>query len=146
MPTKLIRQPASRDVLEQEEWVSVLKLATMWDFEDIRNEAINRVALMTRDPVEKIVLARTYHVEQWLVPALNDLVRRTEPLSLEEAVKLGWDYTLKIGQVREGFRPHVTLNSGRCYACGRYSGCVEQSRTTHDFSSQIRSLFSIQSS
>jgi hypothetical protein len=53
------------------------------------------------DSVIKIKLAIDYHVEEWLLPALNSLVQRAEPMDIDDANRLGVDYTLKIAAIRE---------------------------------------------
>jgi hypothetical protein len=44
------------------EWVGVLKLATMWDFEDARKVAIEKLTITDIDPINRIELIRVYDV------------------------------------------------------------------------------------
>jgi len=102
------------------EWTSVLRLSTMWDFEAIRQAVIRRMSNMSIECVEKAVLALEYKVDNWLVPALNNLARRVEPITLAEMGRLGPELTLKMAAVREGVREGGRVNMkghGRCKNC-----------------------------
>ncbi|KAJ7210475.1 hypothetical protein GGX14DRAFT_450839 [Mycena pura] len=79
--------------MPKEDWISVLKLATMWCF-----IAIDLLGLQS---VERILLARAYHVSPWLRTGYTELARREEGISLEDAEKIGWKTTVQLYQVRE---------------------------------------------
>jgi len=120
------------------EWTSVLKLATMWEFGEIRKLAIRKMSQLTIDTVEKIVMARDYHVVEWLVPAINSIARRDEPMTLQDVNRLGWDYVLKIAQVRESFT--MGKNVGYCRYCDNYIHGGGP-RGEHDFAAIIQRVF-----
>ena len=72
--------------LSKEEWISVLKLATMWAFQAIRQAAVlNLATQLQADPIEKINLAQAYSIREWLVPTLNVLAQRKEIINTAEA-------------------------------------------------------------
>jgi len=52
-------------------------------------------------PIDKVLLARTYKVEKWLVEGYAELVRRDGGISLEERQTLGHETTLKLYEMRE---------------------------------------------
>lgn len=86
------------------DWTSVLKLSTMWSFDLLRELAIHTMAeLPGVSPVEKAALANEYQIDEWLLPALNELAQREEPISINEAHRLGWEMALQIAAVRESF-------------------------------------------
>ncbi|KAF8199894.1 hypothetical protein K438DRAFT_1822746 [Mycena galopus ATCC 62051] len=87
----------------RDEWISVLKLANLWDFIDVRDLAIQQLALYSRslDCVERIVFAREHDVSSWLESGYTELVRRKTIISPEEAKKIGWDVALQICKLRE---------------------------------------------
>ena len=102
--------PTSRDsqscnLLSLEEWTSVLKLSSMWQFQEVRARAIKAMESptfsMESDLVNKIVIARRFDVSSWLVPCLNALVQREKPLDLLEGNRLGLEWVLKVGEMRE---------------------------------------------
>ena len=57
------------------------------------------------DPVEQVVLARSYDVERdWLLKAYTALGKREEPLAEDEGVRLGLRTVIKIAEAREKIR------------------------------------------
>ncbi|KIJ12541.1 hypothetical protein PAXINDRAFT_14616 [Paxillus involutus ATCC 200175] len=85
-----------------EQWTSVLKLSTLWGFSTLRQAAFNRLSRSTTIPLaKKIALGYQYDVESWLLPTMNELVRRPEPITMEEAICMGFETALKLASVRE---------------------------------------------
>ncbi|EMD34251.1 hypothetical protein CERSUDRAFT_158602 [Gelatoporia subvermispora B] len=134
----------SEDPLTLNQWISVLNLSTMWRFDRLRAIAIRKLSAMLDEPIQRIVLAQTYHVTEWLVPALNALARRAEPLQPADVEQIGVDYALKIAAVRESFG-ETTQCRCQCYSC--YNGHRNDygrpaaSRGATDFSAKIRAVF-----
>ncbi|KAJ7631360.1 hypothetical protein DFH06DRAFT_1005297 [Mycena polygramma] len=88
--------------MAKDDWISVLKLSTLWYFLDARDLAIKQ--LNDRGDigsVERILLARQYDVASWLRMGYTDLARREEGISLEDAEKIGWQTTVRLYQTRE---------------------------------------------
>ncbi|KAI5997633.1 hypothetical protein F5J12DRAFT_895761 [Pisolithus orientalis] len=84
------------------QWISVLKLSTMWEFTNLRMTAMCWLDNdATLDHVEKIVLATQYGIKQWLLPSLFALAQRPDPISVEEGTRLGIETALKLASVRE---------------------------------------------
>ena len=54
--------------------------------------------------IDRILLARSYGVSEWLYAGLVDLGKRREDITLEEAEKLGLETTARLCQVREKLR------------------------------------------
>ncbi len=121
--------------LSADEWISVLKLTTMWQFPVLRKVAIdNLVPLLggqDGDAVRWIGLARTYDVHEWMFPALDKLAQRREPLRLHEAELLGIATAVKMAEVRES-RNRASAGS----QSGSYYG-----RPYHSFGDEIRRVF-----
>ena len=117
-----------------DQWVSVLKLTTMWRFTRLRRATIDKMTPMldSVDPIRRITLARVYDVAQWLLPGLHALARRTEPLKMNEVEPLGLQTFGRMAQVRESF----VAVQGRAGMYGL------SSRSTHDFEAVIRRVFS----
>jgi len=90
--------------MTKEGWVSVLRLATMWIFKEIRALAIDKLSKLTMDPIEQILLAKEYNVPQWLRSGYDTVARRSDILSLVEAEKLGYLTTIRLFQLREQAR------------------------------------------
>ncbi|KAH9175001.1 hypothetical protein EDB89DRAFT_429995 [Lactarius sanguifluus] len=59
--------------LTYEQWKSVLNLSTRWGFASLRKRALNSIKPPT--PHDKLLLARTYSINHWILPALDRAVR-----------------------------------------------------------------------
>ncbi|KAF8504682.1 hypothetical protein F5888DRAFT_774193 [Russula emetica] len=88
--------------LSYEEWKSVLHLSTCWDFTSIRRLALNNIQPPT--PHDRLLLARTYSVDQWVIPALSALCEREASLSLDEARRMDIEDVVLVATVREDIR------------------------------------------
>jgi len=97
------QHPAQPDTMTCAEWTSVLKLSTMWNFEGLRDLAVKSMSRLPIDPVEKTALAMEYDIDGWLLPAINELAQREDPIGIEEARRLGLEVAMKIAAVRESF-------------------------------------------
>ncbi|KDQ55087.1 hypothetical protein JAAARDRAFT_195965 [Jaapia argillacea MUCL 33604] len=86
--------------LSWDEWRSALRLATMFEFDQIRQMALEKMPTYEMDPVEVILTAREFSLESWILPAYRQVVRRNEFLTLEDAQRLGWDTAVGLLQVR----------------------------------------------
>ena len=80
----------------------MLHLSTRWDFASLRKLALKSINPPT--PHDQLVLARTYSVEHWVLPALTALCSRTLPLSLEEAQQMGMEDVILVATAREEIR------------------------------------------
>ncbi|KAF8834879.1 hypothetical protein BDN67DRAFT_959584 [Paxillus ammoniavirescens] len=84
------------------QWTSVLKLSTLWGFSTLRQVAFNRLSRSTTISLaKKIALGYQYDVQSWLLPTMNELVRRPESITMEEARCMGFEIALKLASVRE---------------------------------------------
>jgi hypothetical protein len=82
-------------------WISVLRLATKWEFLGFRALAISELEGELKDPIERILLARAFDVPQWLYLGYEALVMRDAVVSLEEAESIGYPTTIRLCQLRE---------------------------------------------
>ena len=88
-----------------EEWKSVLHLSTRWGFASIRRLALGSINPPTAH--DRLILARTYSVNDWVIPALSALCERTTPLSLSEARQMSIEDVVLVSTVREDIRGHA---------------------------------------
>jgi hypothetical protein len=88
--------------LSYKEWVSVLHLSTRWGFASLRKLALASIEPPT--PYERLLLARTYSIDDWVIPALSSLCERTAPLSLDEARQMKIEDVVIVATVRENIR------------------------------------------
>jgi hypothetical protein len=89
--------------LSKDEWLSVLKLSTRWQFNDFRAQAIERLSDYL-DSIEKVQLGKEYNVEAWLLSGCRELVSRESVISIEDAEKLNWKVALNLYIIRDGFK------------------------------------------
>jgi hypothetical protein len=88
--------------LSYEEWKSVLHLSTRWNFDSIRKLALSSIEPPT--PHDRLLLARMYSVDDWVVPALSALCERATPLTLSEARQMNIEDVVLVSTVREHIR------------------------------------------
>jgi hypothetical protein len=93
----------------------------MWNFSDLRAYLLPLAEEVLGD-VDKIIFAREFDIEDWLTPAHMKLCQRLEPLTTEEATKLGVHSLLMIARLREEFRPPRPSSSSAQYYCGNCVG------------------------
>jgi hypothetical protein len=86
-------------------WKSVLHLSTRWGFASVRELALSSIEPPT--PHDQLLLARTYSVDRWVVPALSALCERTMPLTLSEARQMSIEDVVLVSTVREDIRGHA---------------------------------------
>jgi hypothetical protein len=96
--------------LNSDEWMSVLKLASVWGFHVVKEVALQKLAPMALDdPILKIIIAKKYDVPAWFIPGVNALAQRKDPLTFADACRfkeLGsadfvLDFSLKISSIRD---------------------------------------------
>ncbi|KAH6908503.1 hypothetical protein BKA70DRAFT_1280034, partial [Coprinopsis sp. MPI-PUGE-AT-0042] len=117
------------------EWVSVLKLSTIWQMDKIRDMAIVQLSACEMLPIEKLQYAREYRVPKWLtegVIALANELSNYEGRDLGKA--LGWETTALILDIRDKARPKVDEALGRvdqwtCVHCGSRLAASTNQRT-----------------
>ena len=82
-----------------QEWTTILDLAARWNFESIKTLAITELVPIASS-VDKIVLGRQHHINDWLGEAYKSVCMRPDPLTYEEGVKLGMEDVIKVSAIR----------------------------------------------
>ena len=102
--TKLYRKYSIYDA-SIEEWTSILKLAHLWDFIEVKELAVRGLEGLQIPALQKIALYQTYGVDRNLLQAaFMALTVRDEPLEFEEAKELGLETFVQIALARETAR------------------------------------------
>ncbi|TFK64833.1 hypothetical protein BDN72DRAFT_774098, partial [Pluteus cervinus] len=91
------------DATSFDEWASILKIAHNWEFESIVKLALEKIEPVS-SPVDKVVLGKTYDIPEWATEARILLCRREEPITLEEASRMGMEEVVNISQTRHCIR------------------------------------------
>jgi hypothetical protein len=155
--------------LTPQEWISVLKLSTMWEFTDIREKAIQELSKKDTGmgSIEKIECAKSFEVKKWFLEGSVELLQRAETITGEEAERLGWEIATKLFLLREQYlstiisqysqSDSISKSCGRCGGfCGgslyrfcqlyaAYHPCVQQAivndRSQHNFTKAVQKEF-----
>ncbi|KAF8600049.1 hypothetical protein BDV93DRAFT_410939, partial [Ceratobasidium sp. AG-I] len=80
--------------------IPAFRLANKWEFSELRAYLLPLAEKVLND-VDKIAFSREFDVKDWLSPALTKLCQRKEPLTSEEASKLGVENLLLVSRIRE---------------------------------------------
>lgn len=103
---------------------SILDLSTRWGFTTIRDMAIRSLKPPTAH--QRLVLGRKYGVDEWVLPALQELCERQELPTPDEARLMGLEDVILVGSLREKVRTHsLTANSVEIMSRIKAWGSVE---------------------
>jgi hypothetical protein len=111
--------------VHQARWKSILRLSTLWQFEGVRLQTIEKLErCLSDDPIQRIILARTFNIEQWFPSAFTQLVTREAGLNPEDGGedRLGIQTALTVASLREEIFKgggHPTDHYKSCPSCGR---------------------------
>src|SRR5258708_16599500 len=69
-------------------------------------------------PHQRLILGRNYGIDQWVLPALQELCERPRPLTRDEARLMDLDDIVLVGSVWEKVRTHaITANPTEIMDC-----------------------------
>ena len=75
---------------------------------------------------ERLILGRKYGIDQWVLPAIQEVCERLEPPTRDEARLMSLEDVILVGSVREKVRTHaLTANSARIMDHIKAWGSVE---------------------
>ncbi|KAJ7059164.1 hypothetical protein C8F01DRAFT_1026476 [Mycena amicta] len=96
------------------QWIDLLSIATRYDFQRLRQCAIDAIDAGTRwhfdpgafelNPIERIILAEKHDIPHWLPIAYQTLCERGSPLDAWEARRIGFEKTVLLARARELIR------------------------------------------
>ena len=135
----------AKHTLNKEEWISVLKLSHMWNFDSVRTRAIEELARVIREPAKRLVLARSFQISGWKQSALLELAQK-DALSAEDLEALGWVDAAKLLVVRDSVEFRDTCTFHTCQYCHprsylRSTPVVSVTRQSYDFMPKLREVF-----
>lgn len=82
--------------------ISALRIATVYDFPNLRAFSIQGLEKAPLGPIQRIQLAREFDLTSWEGPAFTELSKRDTALTDEEAQVLGIDTFVELTRAREG--------------------------------------------
>ncbi|KAJ1305385.1 hypothetical protein OPQ81_000400 [Rhizoctonia solani] len=84
--------------------IRAYRMAVLWEFSELQNYLFS-LADRSFNDVDRIAFANAFELKEWLLSPHVNLCQREEPLSLDEAKKIGVDSLLIINNLREEFPP-----------------------------------------
>ncbi len=103
-----------------------MDLSTRWGFTTIRDMAIRCLKPLRLTPHQRLILGRNYGIDQWVLPALQELCERPRPLTRDEARLMDLDDIVLVGSVWEKVRTHaITANPTGIMDCIKAWGSGE---------------------
>ncbi|KAH9174996.1 hypothetical protein EDB89DRAFT_1848271 [Lactarius sanguifluus] len=85
-----------------EKWKRILGLAQQWGFLQVEKLCVRELQKMSIPSIEKIKIYQDFNIDpDLLYDSYVDLIKRSEPLNLEEGMKLELLTSLKIARARE---------------------------------------------
>ncbi|KAF8883163.1 hypothetical protein CPB84DRAFT_1790220 [Gymnopilus junonius] len=123
--------------LVKEEWISILKLSTIWNMSQIREYAIHRLSTdLTLVPIEKIQLARAHKVSKWLEEGIVSLVNGDHRLTRKDLPTLGYDMAASVLLIRDQLPQsgalQINKNSIKCAKCSSSDTLLKGNHTCHN--------------
>jgi hypothetical protein len=129
------------------QWIHLLSISTAFDIPRVRKRAIHELTTnYTIDPVQKIVLADKFGIDEWKKLSYEELVQRELKIQDDEAEILGAKTTARINRAREEILEEEakksTSLSRTCGNCGISSmepneskpcGCYRGSTCCYDY-------------
>ncbi|KAF8840415.1 hypothetical protein BDN67DRAFT_968616 [Paxillus ammoniavirescens] len=92
-----------------EVWLSILKLANRWSFDNVKELCVRELEKLPIEPVEKIAIYHDHNISRlYLIPSYVALCKRDGPLSFTEGMKLGMETVLRIADARERVRQRAS--------------------------------------
>ncbi|KAF9523844.1 hypothetical protein CPB83DRAFT_742695, partial [Crepidotus variabilis] len=82
------------------EWISVLRLSTLWSFLKFRAIAVIELE-KTLTPSDKIFYGREFRINSWFSTGLKAMITGTETISKASAVKIDFETAFSLFRLRE---------------------------------------------
>ncbi|KAG8921816.1 hypothetical protein FRC02_012338 [Tulasnella sp. 418] len=118
--------------VDPQQWKAVVRLATMWEHEQLRQFAIGKIDELNMSSIELFDIGTKSRVGKWLKPALVEMCLRPSPLGLDEGKRLGIRFFVELTKIREKCLTTTRIGSC-CPACNRtYKGSCSSCGNTYD--------------
>ncbi|GAB1525544.1 hypothetical protein RhiTH_008707 [Rhizoctonia solani] len=86
--------------------ISALRIASIFDYPNLRKFALSRLEGMNLSALHRVQLSDELLIPSWEIPAFAELCNRTEPITLAEADVLGMSRFVEIARIRETQKGH----------------------------------------
>lgn len=116
--------PSKSESRGLEEWKAIMKLSSLWFFDDIRNAAISQLDRWLQGEqaaAQAVLLGRAYQIKSWLVKGYLALTNREGSITNEEVGLLGWETAADIFRLREQALRGASEKFEQCqYGCDNH--------------------------
>lgn len=126
--------------------MSVLKLADKYEMDTVKKHAIasmNKLRNASIDLVEKIVVARTYNIESWLVPTFNAILQRPQSFTEHDLERLGAPTLLHLVALRDRLRPLFNTGSSLQLGDRREPNSVDFTKAIQETWPNLQGMFDL---
>ncbi|KAG2089338.1 uncharacterized protein F5147DRAFT_726065 [Suillus discolor] len=82
-------------------WITILDLATRWEFPSVRDLAVRQLQKLDMKPVERIITYDKYNLDKSLLLPAYILLCKQPSRSIDDGKRLGMPTVLKINEARE---------------------------------------------
>ncbi|KAJ3762259.1 hypothetical protein EV360DRAFT_79487 [Lentinula raphanica] len=109
-----LKLKAEPETLSFSQWEAVFRLAKRWEMEEVKTHALSALEknLHDVDPVDKVILARTYDIRSWLAPSFNEILQRSRSLTESDVEKLGVPTAVRLMGLRDRLCPARNKRGG----------------------------------
>ncbi|KAG8984213.1 hypothetical protein FRB90_005475 [Tulasnella sp. 427] len=127
--------------LDFTQWAAALHLATMWNFDEARENIIAHMAkTITRArPIDRVDTSLKCHVEKWLHPAYEALCLQAGGLKDDDVERLGLKRSAAIWRIRESLEFESALSGCPTANCSSKTLYCEECGRAHDLSRAVDS-------
>ncbi len=84
--------------MSPDEWQAVLALSETLGLDDVQQKAARNLKdmIFAGDPIEALLCAQKYHLDEWVAPLIDIIVKTKREISDEEYAELGMPMSRKI--------------------------------------------------
>ncbi|KIJ27504.1 hypothetical protein M422DRAFT_105471, partial [Sphaerobolus stellatus SS14] len=93
--------PTSSEHLDISQWLSILRLSTLFEMPSLLEVSKHFLSSSITDPIQKIILGRTYDHQPWVKEGFTALCLRENPLSHDEGKMLSKEDVISLAAARE---------------------------------------------
>ncbi|KAF5316861.1 hypothetical protein D9611_003685 [Ephemerocybe angulata] len=88
----------------KQDWLSILKLSTLWRFNDARKAAIEKLDEVLEDPFEFVALGKAHYVRRWLMTGYAFLAMCEDVIAEKDSGIIGHLSTVRIYIIRHSLQ------------------------------------------
>jgi hypothetical protein len=100
----MVREDSTKQPTTVEDWLSVLKLSTKFQIDDVRPLAASKLHSLSIGPIREITIWDEYHLDsKLLTSSYVALCQRIEPLMLQMTIALGLKNSTILAAARDKY-------------------------------------------